>query len=332
MRAMRNDFKDFGHLSSNPRLLLAANGGFAFRRKFVLWKHHSDYIMKLKLTDQNTGGELLFFKEESRFDRLVFTRDRFNKYFTIAWNPGSAQKVNIDGAEHEIPANSLLTLLFNQSFSFENPASIVAWQFNREFYCIIDHDSEVSCVGFLFSSTDHMFVELSERARQKLQLLSSVFIDEFETSDRIQNEMLLVLLKRLIIFVTQLARSGFAPVAKTQEEKFHLMRKFNLLVEANFKTEHSVSFYAGQLFKSPKTLSNLFAQFSPKTPSQIIQERIMAEAKRLLFYTDRSVKHITFELGFEDVSYFSNFFKKNAGVSPSEFRNSASQSGSGGKN
>jgi len=285
--------------------------------------------MRLKLTAENTGGELLLFKDEAAFDRLFFSKDRFNKYFTIAWNRAESQTVTIDGTEYDFPANTLLTLLFNQSFSFENSSGIIAWQFNREFYCIIDHDSEVSCVGFLFSSTDHLFVKLNDLALQKLQLLSDVFIEEFNTSDNIQNEMLLVLLKRLIIYITRLARSGFTPVAKIQDERFHIIRKFNLLVEKNFKSEHSVSFYADQLCKAPKTLSNLFAIFNQKTPSQIIQDRITVEAKRLLCYTDRSIKHITFELGFEDVSYFSNFFKKNTGVSPSDFRNPPANSKEG---
>ena len=277
--------------------------------------------MRFKLTEENTGGELLLFKDEAVFDRLFFSKDRFNKYFTIAWNTAENQTVTIDGTEYEFPANSLLTLLFSQSFSFENPAGILAWQFNREFYCIIDHDSEVSCVGFLFSNTDHLFVKLNDLAQQKLQLLSDIFVEEFKTSDNIQNEMLLVLLKRLIIYVTRLARLGYAPVKKLQDERFHIIRKFNLLVEKNFKTEHSVSFYAEQLCKAPKTLSNLFAIFNQKAPSQVIQERIIVEAKRLLYYTDKSIKHISFELGFEDVAYFSNFFKKNTGVSPSDFKN-----------
>jgi len=276
--------------------------------------------MRLKLTEDNTGGELLLFKEEAGFDRLFFSRDRFNKYFTIAWNSGESQIVTIDGTEHAFPANSLLTLLFNQSFSFEDSENIIAWQFNREFYCIIDHDSEVSCVGFLFSSTDHMFVDLDDTAQQKLQLLTAVFIEEFRTTDHIQNEMLLVLLKRLIIYVTRLAKVGYVPTKKLQDERFHIIRKFNLLVEANFKTEHSVGFYAAQLHKSPKTLSNMFAIYNQKSPSQVIQESITVEAKRLLCYTDKSIKKITYDLGFEDVAYFSNFFKKNTGTSPSDFR------------
>lgn len=283
--------------------------------------------MKLKLRDEKTGGDLLLFTNDAAFDRLYFSRDRSNKYFTIAWNPGQTQFVTIDGTEHEFPADSLLTLLFDQSFSFEKAEDIVAWQFNREFYCIIDHDSEVSCVGFLFGSTDHLFIRLTEEARQKLRLLFDVFVDEFKTTDNIQNEMLLVLLKRLIKYITRLAKSEYVPPKKIQDEKFHLIRKFNLLVEANFRTEHSVSFYASQLHKSPKTLSNLFALYNNKTPSQVIQDRILIEARRLLVYTRKSVKEISFDLGFEDVAYFSNFFKKHTSLSPLEFRNSAPVSG-----
>jgi AraC family transcriptional activator of pobA len=81
-----------------------------------------------------------------------------------------------------------------------------------------------------------------------------------------------------------------------------------------------VNYYAQRLNKSPKTLSNIFALYNRKTPVQMIQERIIIEAKRLLNYTDRSVKQITYELGFEDPAYFSNFFKRNTSVSPIEFR------------
>jgi AraC-like DNA-binding protein len=279
--------------------------------------------MRYILKEEKTGGDLLLFKEEPNFDRLYFSRDRFNKYFTIAWNPGEQQTVTIDGTEHAFPPNTLLTLLFNQSFSFERSRDIIAWQFNREFYCLIDHDKEVSCVGFLFGSTDHLLIQLTEEAREKLSLLLAVFMDEFKTTDNIQNELLLALLKRLISYITRLARSEYVPEKKVQEEKYHLIRKFNLLVETHFKEEHSVSFYAQQLYKSPKTLSNLFAIYNNKTPSQVIQERILIEAKRLLTYTQKTVKQITFELGFEDVSYFSNFFKKHTSLSPVDFRNAA---------
>ena len=137
----------------------------------------------------------------------------------------------------------------------------------------------------------------------------------------IQNEMLLVLLKRLIITVTKLATAKYIPDPKLQDERLDVFRKFNLLVEASFKTEHTVNYYAGRLNKSPKTLSNIFALYNRKTPLQMIQERIIIEAKRLLYYTDKSVKQVTYELGFEDPAYFSNFFKRHTAASPLDFRN-----------
>ncbi|MEN0056183.1 MAG: AraC family transcriptional regulator [Mucilaginibacter sp.] len=278
--------------------------------------------MKLSVSDQSTGGDLLLLYNETNIDRLFYTRDFDYKYFTIAWNRGEKQTITIDGAEYDLLPNTILPLLYNQSFYFERASDVVAWQFNREFYCIIDHDSEVSCVGFLFGMNDHLFIDLDEETQRKLQILLDIFIEELKTHDDIQNGMLVMLLKRLITMVTKLARAGKFPDVKLNDDRFHILRKFNLLVEMNFHTQHSVSYYAGRLNKSPKTLSNLFALYNYKTPIQIIQERILIEAKRLLFYTDKSAKQITYELGFEDAAYFSNFFKKHTSFSPTEFRNS----------
>ncbi|UKJ09205.1 helix-turn-helix domain-containing protein [Solitalea lacus] len=277
--------------------------------------------MKQLVSDKKTGGDLLLINKEQDFDRLFYSRDQENKYFTIAWNRGEKQTVTIDGVVHEFMPNTILPLMFNQSFYFERATDVVAWQFNREFYCIIDHDAEVSCVGFLFGMGEELFISLDEPAQYKLQLLFNIFIEELNTPDNIQNEMLLVLLKRLIIFITRLARSKYIPDPKLHDERLDVFRKFNLLVEAHFRTQHSVNYYAQLLNKSPKTLSNLFALYNQKTPIQVIQSRIIIEAKRLLYYTNKSTKQITYELGFEDAAYFCNFFKRHTSLSPLEFRN-----------
>jgi AraC-like DNA-binding protein len=129
-----------------------------------------------------------------------------------------------------------------------------------------------------------------------------------------------MLLKRLIIIVTRLAKQQFLPIQDLPEQKLDIIRQFNLLVEDHYKKEHSVKFYADKVNRSPKTLSNLFALYNEKSPLTVIQERVVLEAKRLLLFTDKSAKEIAFELGFEDAAYFSNFFKKNTETSPSDFR------------
>ena len=132
--------------------------------------------------------------------------------------------------------------------------------------------------------------------------------------------MLIMLLKRLIIIVTGIAKQAYVPNPSLRDERIDIFRKFNLLVEGNYFKEHSVQFYADALHKSPKTLANTFLLYNRKTPQQMIQERIIIEAKRLLGYTDKPVKQVTYELGFEDPAYFSNFFKRHTGVSPADFR------------
>jgi len=125
--------------------------------------------MRLHYTDAVTEGEFHLTIQEKTFDRLSFERDRNDKFLTIAYNTGVTQKVTIDKVSYEFPSQSILPLMVNQSFFFEDPVQIVAWQYNRNFYCIVDHDKEVSCVGFLFyGSSDTMFIELDE-VQQKNQ-------------------------------------------------------------------------------------------------------------------------------------------------------------------
>jgi AraC family transcriptional activator of pobA len=262
--------------------------------------------MKLTITDKKTGGDLLLISGEKDFDRLFYSRDKEKKYFTIAWNNGPLQVVNIDGIAYDFMPDTVLPLMFNQSFNFERPADITAWQFNREFYCIVDHDAEVSCAGFLFGMGDILFISLDGPYQNKLKLLLEILTQELNTPDNIQNDMVAMLLKRLIIIVTQLARVKYVPDEKLQDQRLDIFRKFNLLVEMNFREEHSVNYYAGMMNKSPKTLSNIFSLYNDKTPLQIIQLRILLEAKRLLHYTSKSIKQVTYELGFDDPAYFCN--------------------------
>ena len=90
----------------------------------------------------------------------------------------------------------------------------------------------------------------------------------------------------------------------------------------HFRNKHSVADYAVLLQKSPKTLSNVFSKYNAKTPLKVISERICLEAQRLLFFSNKSISEIGFELGFTDVSHFSKFFKKHYQKTPAAFRSS----------
>ena len=91
-------------------------------------------------------------------------------------------------------------------------------------------------------------------------------------------------------------------------------------LETHFRNIHSVQEYADLLLIPAKTLSRICKKAFGKTPTELIADRIGTEARRELYLTDRSVKEIGLDLGFEDAYYFSRFFKKVSGVAPEIYR------------
>lgn len=109
-------------------------------------------------------------------------------------------------------------------------------------------------------------------------------------------------------------------MGQDKEKSFDIIRRYYVLVDNHYKEKKQVQDYAEMLYRSPKTLSNLFAAYGLPSPLRIIHERIEAEAKRLLLYTNKSAKEIGEILGFEDLAAFSRFFRKMAKESISEYR------------
>jgi AraC-like DNA-binding protein len=192
-------------------------------------------------------------------------------------------------------------------------------RFNRSFYCIVDHDYEISCKGLLFFGASTVpEIRLTPDVIQKFELLWSAFEMEMQEQDNLQVEMLQMMLKRFIILCTRIykAQSDYHTMQQADQD---IIREFNYLVEKHYRSLHKVSDYAALLHKSPKTLSNLFANRA-QTPLQLIQNRKLLEAKRMLHYSSESVKEIAFELGFQETTTFSRFFKAQTGISPKTYR------------
>jgi len=262
----------------------------------------------------------------------ALSNNRGDDFFKIIWNRGAAMPVHVDAVKFELDRDQLICLTPLQDPELFAPAGDhYLLLFNREFYCIHENDHEVSCEGLLFwGSSELPVITLDSQEQPKFEALFKVFMDELETRDNIQGEMLRMLLKRLIIKGTRLAREQHFP-EKINNEQAELIRRFNILVEQHFRERHRVSEYAKMLHKSPKTLSNVFGEAGHKTPLEVIHHRIALEGKRLLLKTDLMAKEVAFRLGFEDQSHFSRFFKKETGMSPSDYR-SRSQEERSGKN
>ncbi len=253
-------------------------------------------------------------------DLKSFTKAKQTELYTFIWANTDAIEIIIDSIPFTILPHSILALTPIQYLQYISGNDALIYQFNREFYCIKDHDQEVSCVGILFfGNTNIPVIHLDKIEQKKFQTLHDVFLDELETEDNIQAEMLRMLMSRFIIKSTRLLKAKEGIIETPKSSKVDLLREFNFLVEQHYKKEHRVSFYADQLFRSPKTLSNNFAKLN-RSPLHIIHERIVLEAQRLLIYTDKTAKEIAYEIGFDDASHLSRLFKKQTSQSPSEYK------------
>ncbi len=238
---------------------------------------------------------------------------------TVLWFTEDTNEISIDGMPYFFKQNQIVFLTEFHKVNAQKIGKIRLLRFNRPFYCVLDHDTEVGCKGILFFGASQLpIITIPTKELTKFELLWNMFSIEMESNDSLQIEMLQMMLKRYLILCARIYKNQ--ENYPNKKEDSDLVREFNFLVEKHFKTKHSVSSYAELLHKSPKTLSNVFSKMGSKTPLQYIQERIMLEARRLLHYSSLHIKEIAFEIGFDDIQSFSRFFKKYEGISPSEFK------------
>jgi AraC family transcriptional activator of pobA len=166
------------------------------------------------------------------------------------------------------------------------------------------------------------FVNVDEHSAATFNMLCEQIKTEIQNPALAQHELLVSYLKIFLITATRL-KTGQQPQAiemvKDNKEPF-ILQKLKDAIEAHFKTKHSPAEYASMLYISPKSLAKITKTYLNKTLTSLISERIIIEAKRELYLTDKTVKEIAYELGYEDEYYFSRFFKVNADVSPQMYR------------
>jgi AraC-like DNA-binding protein/quercetin dioxygenase-like cupin family protein len=162
----------------------------------------------------------------------------------------------------------------------------------------------------------NLFVD-PQKDRALISLLAEM---EQEFRDE-EAQSLSVLRAYLHILLTKLNRRYL----RSQQDKqpktgSALMRQFERLVSEHFLTDHSVENYANRIGISTSHLRDTIKAVTGHAPGQIIRQKIILEAKRLLAHGDITVAEIGYRLNFEDSSYFGRFFKRETGMSPATFR------------
>lgn len=193
-------------------------------------------------------------------------------------------------------------------------------QFHSDFYCIERHPPEVACDGLLFNNIYlPPFVSLSEKEAAIFKQLLS----QMEEEAQVDAPSNIVRKAYLQLF---LAKAGSIKMKQEQAAteagmRDELMEQFVQLLDQHYLTLQAPGDYAQLLAVSPNHFNKHCKRYFKKSPSQLIRERMMMQAKKLLHLTRKSIREIAQELNFEDEFYFSRVFKKFTRVSPQTFRN-----------
>lgn len=266
----------------------------------------------------NLAFKLFYFEDNNSFDHL-----QTHNYYTMLLILGGEGSMRVDFAEYDFNGNSLLSFGTYQPFMVSSSGEISGWaiHFHPDFFCIHKHQQEVACNGVLFNNIyEAPVVNLDDATVKDMVELIGRMRAEMQNTEVAQYELLISYLKILLIKASRIkiAQNPQA-LAASQKEPF-VLQNFKEAIEKHYKTKHSAGEYASLLNISTKALARLSKNHFNKTPTNLIAERLVIEAKRELYLTAKPVKAIAYELGFNDEYYFSRFFKSNTDVSPQLYR------------
>jgi AraC family transcriptional regulator, transcriptional activator of pobA len=277
----------------------------------------------LTLVDPQNGNlafKLFSFEDNSHFDHI----QRLN-YYSIIWIQEGTGKIKADFSEYEFIEHQLLAFSPYQPFMLSETSKIkgIVLNFHPDFFCIHKHHQEVACNGVLFNNIyQPPFVKVDAAAQGTFEMLIGQIKTEMQNPALAQYELLVSYLKIFLITASRLKtqQQPEAENATTDSKEPFILQNLKNYIEQHFKTKHSASDYADLLNITPKALAKITKTHFNKTLTDLISERIIIEAKRELYLTNKAVKEIAYELGYDDEHYFSRFFKNNADVSPQVYR------------
>jgi len=143
---------------------------------------------------------------------------------------------------------------------------------------------------------------------------------EYRNPGEWQQRMLSAYMTVLLTYLSRLYTGQFSNTESSPDKL--LLKKYQAKIDECFRERHEVSEYASMLHISAGHLSEVVKAQSGKPAIAHIHDRLVMEARRLLFHTQQSLKEIAFDLGFSEASYFNRFFKRETGLTPAEYRTS----------
>lgn len=215
--------------------------------------------------------------------------------------------------------NEIIVVPAGQIFSIENINSK-----HKGFICQFHPDILIGKFGNRDMLNDFDFLKISGNPKITVPEKDSAFIINILNrlqAEYIESESLnLDLIQSYLMALFFEMNKNAIKTKKNGTAAMVLSTKFKELIYTNLNKPDKVNFYASLLNVTPNHLNKSIKAITGKSATQMIEETIILEAKYLLYQTTLSVSEIAMQVGHEDQSYFSRFFRKHEGISPVQYR------------
>ncbi|MDB5263057.1 MAG: transcriptional regulator, AraC family [Adhaeribacter sp.] len=250
-------------------------------------------------------------------------RPHRHNYYEIGLFVNGAGKHEIDFQTHAIHSHSVHFITPGQVhlISREEAYHGFLLVFSRDFYFQPAFNKDLLFdFPFFNNYTLVPILNLQPAEFAELMDLLGLIKKEYSGNQSLSKEILQNYLHVFLLKCKQFYLHYFAEKENMHNPNYALVQQFRTLVEQQFDTLHQVKDYSDKLAISPAVLNKYVKRITNNNASDIIIDRLILEAKRLLIHTELSNKEIAWKLNYEDSSYFSRIFRKRTGMSPSEFR------------
>ena len=282
-------------------------------RNFDLFQDNEDRIF--------TMTKICDFEDEDRIENQL---PHLHDFYSIFWIKDGQAVHATDFVEYVIEKDTLLfvppglkhrlvldhqvggySILFNEEFA----------RYNRTNYTPLKKYE-------LFNNPEFKsMIRIDGEAKTKFNGIIDLMFAEVQQRDSYSEDVIFNLLHLFLVESRRMFETQYHTKTQTEESKdISSVIRFKELVEDNYIKEKSVSAYAEMLDMNPSCLNEIAKKSTGITAGEIIRNRIIEETKQKLFASDKSGKEIAYELGFDDPSYFSRFFKKYTGHTLKDFR------------
>lgn len=227
----------------------------------------------------------------------------------------------IDLEEHTVKPDSVFFLSPGQIHDLQLSQDIKGYifLFTGEFYLLNKQDKNrlLELPFFYNISGKSIPLYLQREAAQKLAAFFVQACEENMNNLPDSPEVISALLDIILIHCKRMY-----PVAQdeTQKKGHLLVKRFKQMIEEKYQDNLSIKEYASRLSVSANHLSETVKSLTGRTPSDLINDKVILEIKRLLLHTELTASEIAFRLNFADPSYFSRYFRRLTGYSPGEFK------------